>query len=173
MNKILSDIIQFLLEPDITGWLLTIKIIFLVFTVIFLGFIVWALIFTTWLKRAFLWDLKEFLSFRPYGLRKFAKEWREIEKRLGSGVESEIKLALIEADSLLAQALKRLGYAAESLPETLAQLTADILPNIENINLAHKMRDDIIHDPSYKVNLNEAKKALAVYEKALINLDAL
>jgi len=37
----------------------------------------------------------------------------------------------------------------------------------------HKIRNNIIHDPTYKLSQEEVKKALAVYEKALIELDAL
>jgi len=88
-------------------------------------------------------------------------------------LESEAKLALIEADALLDETLKRLGYPGESLGERLEKLTVDILPNLEEIQKIHKIRNNIIHDPTYKLNLEEAKKALVIYEKALINLDVL
>jgi len=74
---------------------------------------------------------------------------------------------------LLDETLKRLGYPGESLGERSEKLTVDILPNLEEVRQVHKIRNNIIHDPTYKLNLGEAKKALAIYEKALINLDAL
>ena len=155
------------------GWFLVLKVIFLIFTSFFLGFVIWALIKTTWLKRAFLQDLKEFFTYRPYGLKKFVKEWKKTKERLDTGLESEAKLALIEADALLDETLKRLGYPGESLGERLEKLTVDILPNLEEVRKIHKIRNNIIHDPTYKLNLEEAKKALVIYEKALINLDVL
>jgi len=173
VNEIINEIIQFILYPKITGWLLVIKIIFLFFSSFFLGFIIWALINTTWLKRLIIQDLKEFLTFRPYGMKKFDKEWKKIEERLDTGFEAEAKLALIEADSLLNEALNRLGYPGESLGERLDKITTDILSNLDEVHLAHKIRNNIIHDPTYKLNLEEAKKTLSIYEKALIDLGAL
>jgi hypothetical protein len=171
--KEIDEIIQFILYPKITGWLLVIKIIFLGFASYFLGFIIWALINTTWLKRIFLQDLKEFLTYRPYKSKEFIKKWQKIKERLDIGSEPEAKLAFIEADSLLDEALKEQGYAGESLGERLEKLTVDILPNLTQVQEVHKIRNNIIHDPTYKLNLEEAKKALAIYEKALINLDVL
>ena len=169
----LNEIIQFILYPKIEGWLLVIKIIFLAFGSFFFGFVIWALINTSWLKRIFLQDIKEILTYRPYGLKKFIKEWKKIEERLDTGLESEAKLALIEADSLLDEALKRLGYPGESLGERLEKLAVDIMPNLSQVQEVHKIRNNIIHDPTYQLNLEEAKKALGVYQKALTNLDAL
>ena len=169
----LNEILNFLLYPKITGWLLVIKIIFLGFASFFLGFVIWALINTSWLKRIFLQDLKEILTYRPYRSKEFIKKWEKIKERLGTGSEPEAKLALIEADSLLDEALKDQGYAGESLGERLEKLTVDILPNLAKTQEVHKIRNNIIHDPTYKFNLEEAKKALGVYQKALTNLDAL
>lgn len=171
--KIINDITQFLLYPNFTGWLLVIKMIFLFFTAVFLGFTIIALVKTTWLKRLILWDLKEFLTFRPYGLKKLTKEWGKIKKRLDTGLESEAKLAVIEADSLLDVALKRMRYPGESLGERLDKLTVDTLSNLEGAREAHRIRNNIIHDPTYKLEIEEAKKVLAVYEKALIELEEL
>jgi len=171
--EILNEILNFILYPKIEGWLLVLKIIFLTFGSFFLGFIIWALIKTSWLKRLVLWDLREFITYRPYGMKKYAKEWEKIKKKLETGLESEAKLAFIEADSLLNESLKRMGYAGESLGEKLNQLTEDVLSNIEEVQGVHKIRNNIIHDPTYKLNLEEAKRALSIYEKALTDLDAL
>jgi len=170
---IINEIINFLLFPEITGYLLVIKIIFILFGLAFLGFTIWALIKTTWLKRIFLQDFKEILTYRPYGIRKLTKEWKKLEERLSTQLESEIKLAVIEADSLVDETLKNLGYTGESFGERLDKLTADILPNLGEVRQIHNIRNNIIHDPTYKLSQDEAKRALAVYEKALIELDAL
>jgi hypothetical protein len=145
----------------------------LCFASFFLGFIIWALINTTWLKRLILWDLKEFLTYRPYKSKEFIKKWKKIKERIDSGIEAEAKLALIDADSLLDKALKEQGYSGESLGERLEKLTVEILPNLSEVLQAHKIRNNIVHDPTYKLNLEEAKNALAIYEKALTNLDVL
>lgn len=169
----IEEIIQFILYPEITGWLLILKIIFLAISSIFLGFIIWALLNTDWLKRLILWDLKEFLTYRPYLMRKYVKEWKKIKKRLTTGLESEAKLAIIEADSLLNETLKNMGYPGKSLGERLDELTPDILSNLGEVREAHKIYSDIIHDPTYRLNLDQAERALSIYEKALSDLQAL
>jgi hypothetical protein len=169
-----KEILNFLLYPKFEGWLLIIKIIFLGFGTFFLGFIIWALFNTAWLKRLILWDLKEFLTYCPYVyVKKHKKEWRKIKERLEVGLESESKLALIEADNLLNQILIEEGYLGENLDERLEKLTIDILPNLEKVKEIHKIVNNIVHDPSYKLDLEEAKKIISIYEEALIELDVL
>ena len=174
MIKILpQELIQFILYPKITGWLLALKFIFISFGVFFTAYVIWALIKTTWLKRIFLWDLKEFLTYRPYGTKKFKKEWKKIKDMIATELESELKLALIEADKILNKVLEDMGYAGESLGERLDKLTTDILPNLEEVRQAHQLRNDVVHDPSYRIDIAETKKALAAYERALDDLDAI
>jgi len=168
-----DEILQFLLYPNFSGWLLIIKIIFLGFSLFFIFFTIIALTKTSWFRKAILIDLKEFLTFRPYGLKKFVREWEKIKKRLETGSESETKLALIEADSLLDKALERRGYEGKSLGEKLEKVTVDVLSNLEEVLNVHKIRNNIIHDPTYILNLEEAKKAISIYEKALTDLEAL
>ncbi len=165
--------IQFLLNPKIEGWLLIIKTIFLCFSAFFFGFILWGLIKTTWLKRIFLWDLKEFLFYRPIEIEKFKKEWEKIQKRISSDIEAELKLAVIEADSLLDEVLEKKGYPGKIFEEKIQDLVPDILPNLDELLKAHQLRNDIIEDPSFKIDKNEAKKAISVYEKILKELDAI
>ena len=88
-------------------------------------------------------------------------------------MESEHKLAVIEADSMLDNILKRMGFGGESLGERLEKLTVASLPNIEDAKEAHKIRSNIIHDPAYKLSLDEAKRIIEIYEKALTDLQAL
>lgn len=102
-----------------------------------------------------------------------AKQWFKIKARLDTGQESEFKLALIEADDLLSEVLKRLGYAGETLGERIEKITKASLSNIEDIKEAHKTRNNIVHDPDYRLTLEEAKKNTEIYENALSGLQAL
>jgi len=173
INIRFSDIVNFILHPNFTGWLLILKILFLIISLFFLGIIVFVLFRTRWLRLLILWDLKEFLTYRPYAMKKFIKNWNEIKKRLTSGLESEAKLGLIEAEAILDDILKRMGYPGESLGERLDKLTTDVLPNLEQVIEAHKIKNNVIHDPTYKFNSEQAKEVLAVYEKSFTDLDAL
>ncbi len=168
----MPEIISWLISPTFSGWLLILKILFIVAALILLGFIIFALAKTSWLKRLWIWDLVEFFSFRPYGVRKVVKAWAKITARLETGLESEYKLAIIEADSMLNDILKRMGFDGETLGERLERLTAATLPNLKQIWEAHKIRNNIVHDPNYRLTLDEARRVLDIYEQALRDLQA-
>jgi hypothetical protein len=167
------DILNYLATIEFTTPLLITKIIFIIFILFFFGFIIFALVRTFWLRRLILWDLQEFFTFRPYGVKKIEKQWLKIKVRLDTGLEGEYKLAVIEADLMLDDILKKMGYTGETLGERLGKLTAVSLPNLEVVKEVHQSRNNIVHDPDYRLPLDEARRIIEVYEKALTDLQAL
>lgn len=168
-----DKIIQFLLEPEFIGWLSLLRVGFIVFSLILLTFIVYFLLKTQWLKRLYIWDFQEFFRQRPVGVHKLEKAWLKLKKRLDTGLESEYKLAIIEADAMLDEALKRMGLLGETLGERLDKATPVILPNLVEVREVHNIRNDIIHDPNYRVTLDAVSKTINVYEKALSDLQVI
>ncbi|MDP4007076.1 MAG: hypothetical protein Q8P55_00565 [bacterium] len=126
---------------------------------------------TMWLKFSLLFDLTEFFTFRPYGLRRMTGKWQKIQQRLGTANEAEYKLAIIEADGLLNDILLRMGFRGETLGDRLKTLTPAIIPNLNDVWQAHQTRNNVVHDPDYRLPLGEAQKTLAIYEQAFGNLD--
>jgi hypothetical protein len=167
-----ESLISFFISPSFTEWLLIIKIIFIVLSLLFICFIIFALMKTSWLKFRFLYDAVELLTYRPFGVRKMEKNWKKITARIDTGLESEYKLAVIEADNMLNEILNKMGYGGESLGERLEKLTAATLPDIEGIREVHQVRNNIIHDPNYKLSLNETRRLLDIFEKAFKDLEA-
>lgn len=164
---------EYVINPQFSGLLAVLRVLFIFFSLLLAGFIAFALLKTTWLKRLWLWDLEEFLTFRPYGVRKIVKEWVKIKARLDTGLESEYKLGVIEADSMLDDILKGMGVGGASLGERLERMTAASLPDIEEAKKAHTTRNNIVHDPNYRLGLDEAKAAIGIFEKSLTDLQAL
>ena len=164
----MSNILSFIMSPVFLFYL---KVIFIIFALIFVGSIIALLFKNTWLKRRILEDLVEFVAYRPFGAKKTFKQWTKITKRLETGKEAECKLAVIEADSLLNDIFKKMGYSGETIGEILKQLDSTTLPNIEQIWEAHKIRNNVVHDPDYRFTLDEAKKTLGIFEKALRDLE--
>ncbi len=165
-------LIQYITSPSLNGWILILKTILIVFSLLFLTGIVLFLSRSSWLKISFLLDIFEFFTYRPFGVKKIIKAWNKIMARLETGLESEYKLAVIEADSMLDDTLKRMGYGGETLGERLGKLTSATLPNIEEVKKAHQTRNDVIHDPDYRLSLDEARKVLAIHEQAFKDLQA-
>ena len=168
----MEDIISFIVSPPATSWLSILRIVFLALSLFLLGWIIFCLFRSSWLRQLVLYDTAEFLTFRPFGVRKIERIWSRITGRLETGLESEYKLAVIEADSMLDDILKRMMYAGETLGERLGKLTSATLSNIDDIKESHQTRNNIVHDPDYKLSLDEAKKILATYEQAFRDLQA-
>ena len=170
---ILEEINQLIFNITSSPLFLVVKFILLTISLFFIVIIVFVLITTTWLKRLVIWDLKEFMTFRHYGLPRLEKKWAKIKERLEVGTEAEAKLAIIEAEDIFDDILKRESFLGQTFDERLSKLNTNILSNLEEIREVHKVRSSIIHDPSYRLDIKEAERVLDVYEDALVELEAL
>jgi len=139
--------------------------------VVLLLFSLYVLVRTMWLKFAFLFDFSEFFTYRPYGLRRMTAKWQKVRSRLESTNEAEYKLAVIEADGILNDILLRMGFRGETLGDRLKSLTTGIIPNLEDVSKAHQTRNNVVHDPDFRLTLEEAQRTLEIYEVAFRNLD--
>ena len=169
----LNKIISFLVSAQIQQNLLPVKIVFFAISAFFLGMIMFILLRTHYLQWLFIQDMVEFFTVKTYGTKRITKQWQSVLKRLDTGLESEYKLAVIEADRMLDGSLKKMGYAGSNLEERLTKLTSITLSNIEEVQRAHQARNNILHDPDYKLELTEAKKIMNIYEEAFRSLQIL
>jgi len=147
------------------------RLSFIAIFIFFLLGIFMLLLKASWLKRRFLEDISEFSTNKPFGAKKPLKGWIKITKKLESGKESEYKLAIIEADNLLNNIFEKMGYKGETIEVKLKKLGPTILPDIDKIYQAHKVRNNIVYDPDYQLTLDQAKKAIDIYEKAFRDLE--
>lgn len=174
MFETFPDILtSFFIDPPASGWMLALRIIFIVLVFALAAFIVFALWKTSWLKFRFLYDFVEFFTYRPFGAKKREKDWQKIMARLNSGLESEHKLAVIEADNMFDEVLKEMRYEGETFGERLEKVKIPTLFNVEEVKEAHQIRNNIVHDPNYSLSLNEARRALENFERAFKSLDVL
>ena len=125
----------------------------------------------TWKAMNLLTDATEFISFQSKGLRKLGKRWRKIMARLETENEAEYKLAVIESDTLLDEMLKKMRLAGETMDERLQVITPLMISNVEELTKAHEVRNTIVYDADYRLNLREARRVLEVYQKTFESLD--
>lgn len=135
--------------------------------------LVYFLLTSGWLKWKYLEDWTEMLTFKPYGAQSVANEWKKIIARLNTGLESEYKLAVIEADTLFDESLLKQGFGGNTLGDKLKELNEIILPNLERLREAHQIRNNIVHDPDYKLSLDEAKRIINTYKEGFQELQLL
>ncbi|XOB42499.1 MAG: hypothetical protein ACKKMP_00360 [Candidatus Nealsonbacteria bacterium] len=168
----LETIIQFILNPALSGNLLILKLVFIILSLLFILFIIFALIKTDWVHQLMIWDWMEFLTYKYHGLATVKKRWVKVREKSRIS-EAETRLAIVEADNLLNEILIRMGFKGQSLKERLDPMAPDILENIEQVKKAHQVRLNMVANPDYHLDPVAARKILQVYEEALENLQVL
>jgi hypothetical protein len=99
--------------------------------------------------------------------------WKDIERHFFAGGDNDLKIAIIEADKTLDNALRNAGILGANLGDRLKKVKPAQLPNIEAIWQAHKLRNQIAHDDEKPLKRDLAERALTVYKQALEHLGAL
>jgi hypothetical protein len=138
-----------------------------------LVFVAWVIWKFSWKQFVFLFDATEFFTYRAYGTGGLTGKWKNVVKRLETASEEEYKLAVLEADGMLDQALKRMNFAGDTLTDRLQKVSTGIIANLSEVRQANTIRNNIVHDPNYRLTLSEARRIIEVYETAFMGLDLL
>ncbi len=95
----------------------------------------------------------------------------ELNKKLASDSASDWKIAIIEADKALSKLLEKKNFFGNSLGDKLKQMVPADLPEVyDEVWEAHKIRNQIVHEPDFEVTQSEARKIVGIYERAIKNL---
>lgn len=121
---------------------------------------------TIYIRRLWFWDLKEFFTYRAFISRVIDKDWVKIKKRLLKKKESEYKLAIIEADLLVNDVLGRASFEGRVLSEKLEKRPGSF-SDIEAMRNADQLYQDIVNDPGYSLDYENAKIAILAFEQGL------
>lgn len=101
------------------------------------------------------------------------ERWQEVVGHLSSPREGDWKLAVIEADKLIDDALRRAGFAGDTFGDRLTNMQPGALQSLDGIWWAHRIRNRLAHEVDYFLRYTEAKQAIAYYEQALNELELL
>lgn len=86
--------------------------------------------------------------------------WQKIEALFTSNSESDWRVAIIEADSMLDEFVTSLGYPGANLGERLKNTNPQFFPTIQLAWDAHKIRNEIAH-AGMDYRLSERTKEIA------------
>ena len=100
----------------------------------------------------------------------FQNKWLELLARVKT--PDGMILAVIDADKLLDEALKKRGFSGKTMGERLVAAQRSMKDN-DAVWYAHKLRNRLVHEPDVKLKRNEAQNALAGFKKGLHDLGAL
>lgn len=93
--------------------------------------------------------------------------WEEIKKLLENQEEKDFKVAIIKADEMIGDLVKRMGYQGENLGEIFKNVPEAQIESIVNVRKAHEIKNRIIHEENFPVNLKLAKEVLGYFEEFL------
>ncbi len=140
--------------------------------VAFIFFIVIAFIVFLLIQKLKFWIRQKRSENEGLNTREIAARWAEIEKLSDMQGDMSLKLAVMEADKLLDYALKSMAMSGATLGERLkfAQYKYD---NLRRVWPAHKIRNQIAHEPSFYLDRGTGKRALKDFKDALREIGAL
>jgi len=168
--NILSAVREFILFLSGTRLFFNLKWLGTILSLIFGAFIIILIVklqvIDSWFKTA-----GNFLLTQAFPKRHLNKSWQKILIRLNKNDESNLRLALIEADNLFDDLLKQMRLPGESMADRLRYIDSSQVSNIDEIWRAHKLRNVLVHNHEYPITRNEMESGVKAYEKALKELE--
>lgn len=101
------------------------------------------------------------------------EKWTAVQEKFAVGSPEAMRLALIEADALADDVLKRLGLEGEHMSDRIGQLEPDEVRTLDRLWRAHRLRNDLVHTPVFTLSANDAERAMGDYEAFLKEVGAL
>ncbi len=100
------------------------------------------------------------------------QKWSIIQNKFANGVNSDLRIAIIEADILLYEALKLAGFnVGNSIGEILKSLDVSKLRTLQEAWKAHKVRNEIAHQGSdFILTKSEADNTMISYKRVFEEL---
>lgn len=110
----------------------------------------------------------------PKGLdvEKYRSRWMTIEQQLKRDEVGSYQLCILNADKLLDQALQERGLPGSTMGERMKNMQAK-WSNANNVWSAHKVRNQIAHEPDVKLDYNSARRHLGAFKQALKDVGAI
>ncbi|MEK7512703.1 MAG: hypothetical protein AAB601_00710 [Patescibacteria group bacterium] len=109
---------------------------------------------------------------KPRSLRdpEIARRWETLFAKASANPPQSYTLAIVEADKLTDEALKRLGFEGEHMADRLERLATGAMQTLDNLWRAHRLRNELVHAPDFDISEPDAREVLRVYERFLKEL---
>ena len=102
--------------------------------------------------------------------KRAGEAWAAVQKHFFAGDPNDLKIAVMEADNILNDALRYAGIRGTNLGEKLKNIKCSHMPNLEDVWDAHKLRNEIAHETNFTLKRDTVERALDAYGAALKNL---
>jgi hypothetical protein len=98
---------------------------------------------------------------------KLRKKWDKIRNLMADQKEHSYKIAIIQADDIIDDLIKRMGYMGENMGDRLAKINPGQIDNIEELKKAHEIKNRIVHEDDFKLTKEQAEEVIGYYENFL------
>jgi len=164
MTGILHTAFDFFTQ-DFSGFFSSLKIVSIVLSLFFIGGIIYSIIRLLITKseneekheQHFIRDQESPSQKIQY------KQWEEVRQLFQSHDSNNWRLAIINADIMLDDLIKKLGYTGATMGEVLKEMQH--VPWIQSAWDVHLLRNKLVHEGSrYLLNERESYRAFKIYE---------
>lgn len=177
MDAFISSIID---SPEVVAIYQVVRAVAILLDVVFLAVLVYAVTKLMHYRPHFVYDPRKWQRYVKSEKKKtvakspaVAAAWKKVEARLKDGSPESLRLAVIEADGVADDAMKRLGLGGDTFADRLGKLGPEKHPSIEPIWEAHRLRNNLVHTPDFQMGASKAEAALQAYEAFLKDIKAL
>jgi len=171
--KIYDNLSQYSFNFNYGDSIFPLKIVSLIISALFIGIIIFLLIKIRKDIENFLGQAVESIVAPGLHKKEMDKNWQTVLDKLESPEKDSYKMAIIEADKIFDDIIKRTGYQGDDMGERLKQINSAQIANIDEIWQAHKLRNRLVHEPGFQINQSQAKRSIEIYQKAMEDLGAL
>jgi hypothetical protein len=178
LGESIQEVIKYILDPTLISpgfavfWQTT-RIIFISVSLFLLGLTIFLLSVNDYFEWRYAENYNELHKVKPRFKVDITKRWQEVNSHLQSQDDSERRLAVIDADDILNEVLGKIGYEGDDIYDKLIRLNKEIIPNIEELKEAHKIKKEIMHDPNKDLSIEETKDIVSRYEVILKDLQVI
>jgi hypothetical protein len=93
------------------------------------------------------------------------ERWMKVQAHISSTNPSDWKIAILEADIMLADILEKKGYQGDSISDKLKGVDKKDFITLDSAWAAHKIRNQIAHEGTgFQLNEREARQAIELYK---------
>jgi hypothetical protein len=164
--QLFQSIYDFLTSTDLFAKLFVLlKVLLVLAAILAIAVIAYSIVRIQELKEQEQKKLKTFIVKEPIAGIKNDK-WEMVLAHARSANSSDWRLAIIEADTILDDMIRALGYQGEDLGSRLKSIEPSDFLTLDEAWEAHKIRNRIAHDGSaFPLDQKEALRVIGLYER--------
>ncbi len=139
-----------------------IRVIFIILDVFLFGFFIF-LIIKAWRFVPDFEKISEAEKVYTLGNAILQERWESILARSKINSQESIKHAILDADNMVDELLERMGLKGEHMADRLENLSSEDFGSLNRLWSAHRVRNNLVHEPGFVISHEDAQKAIADY----------